>query len=95
MVQEFTVQDMTCNGCAATVRKAITRLDGVQSIEIDVPAHNVRVDAVEGISAAAIAQAITEAGYTPLVAAAPKKAANSSITLISTSGSGCGDSCCS
>lgn len=34
---------MTCNGCANAVRGVLSKLDGVQSIEIDVPTQKVVV----------------------------------------------------
>lgn len=91
MTQEFTVQDMTCNGCATNVRKAVTRVAGVQSVDIDVASHRVRVDA-DSVSPELIATAIRGAGYTPVAASAPQAA---TIPLVADSASGCGDSCCS
>lgn len=65
MVQEFTVQDMTCGGCAASVRKAVQQVPGVKGIEIDVPTRSVRVEA-EGVTSEQIVGAIADAGYTEI-----------------------------
>lgn len=32
---------MTCNGCANAVRGVLSKLDGIQSVEIDVPTQRV------------------------------------------------------
>lgn len=69
MVQEFTVLDMTCGGCASSVRKAVSRLPGVTSVDTDVARNQVRVEAAEEVAPATIVAAINKAGYyeiTPL-----------------------------
>ncbi len=35
MVQPFTINDMTCQGCARTVTKAVSQLEGVQHLTIN------------------------------------------------------------
>lgn len=64
-VTVFTVNDMTCGHCEATVRKAIeTALPGAP-VSVDLGKHEVHVTG----DRAKAAQAIREAGYTPEVAA--------------------------
>lgn len=62
----FRVEDMTCGHCVATVTKAVKALDGAAHVDIDLPAHAVRVESAQ--PAAAVEAAIREAGYTPVVA---------------------------
>ena len=35
MVQAFTINDMTCQGCARTVTKAVSQLEGLQHVTVD------------------------------------------------------------
>jgi copper chaperone CopZ len=63
MVQELTVQDMTCGGCAASVRQAVLQVAGVSGVEIDVPTQQVRVEATDQVTTDALVSAITAAGY--------------------------------
>ena len=63
MAQEFTVLDMTCSGCASTVRKAVSQVPGVQAVTIDLSQNQVRVDASETVTTDQIVQAINAAGY--------------------------------
>ncbi len=63
---EFRIDDMTCSHCAATITKAVHSLDQSAKIEIDLPAKRVRVDSPLG--PAKLAEAIRDAGFTPLQA---------------------------
>lgn len=56
------VSGMTCGGCEESVRKAVTRLDGVAEVLADHQAGTVLVTA-DGIERGAIVQAIEDAGY--------------------------------
>jgi len=60
---EFTVQDMTCGHCAATITEAVKAVDPAGRCEIDLAAKRVKVDSA--FSAERIAAAITKAGFTP------------------------------
>ena len=61
---EFEVKDMTCDHCASRIRKALNSADAQAKIEIDVPAHRVRV--AGALDARSAGQAIAAAGYTPV-----------------------------
>ncbi|MCW2242845.1 heavy-metal-associated domain-containing protein [Azospirillum canadense] len=39
----FKVPDMSCGGCAASVRKALGTVEGVQEVEVDLATKDVRV----------------------------------------------------
>lgn len=61
----FQVSDMTCGHCVSTITKAVKAADPGARVEIDLAHHLVKVEPAEG-EAQEIADAITEAGYTPM-----------------------------
>ncbi|WP_019142960.1 heavy-metal-associated domain-containing protein [Noviherbaspirillum massiliense] len=61
---EFQVEDMTCGHCVSTITKAIKGADANASVEVDLAKHLVRVEGSAG--GEEIADAIREAGYTPV-----------------------------
>lgn len=64
-MMEFRVDDMTCGHCVSTITKAVKGADANAKIDIDLPNHLVRVDgAADGDD---IADAIRDAGYTPVL----------------------------
>ncbi len=62
----FTVQDMTCGHCAATITDAVKSLDPDGRCEIDLAAR--RVTVASAFSADRVAAAIAKAGFTPVAA---------------------------
>ena len=66
---EFTVQDMTCGHCAATITQALKSADPDGRCEIDLAAKRVKVESV--LPPDRIAAAITKAGFTPSPAGQP------------------------
>ena len=64
---EFSVQDMTCGHCAATITDAVKALDPDGRCEIDLAARRVRVESA--YPAERIAAAIARAGFSPQPAA--------------------------
>ena len=75
----FQVTDMTCGHCVSMITKAIKAADKDAKVQIDLAAHRVQVEPASA-DAEELADAIKEAGYTPVavqaanVAAAPAKA---------------------
>lgn len=65
----FEVNDMTCGHCVATITKALAAADKDARVQIDLASHRVRIEPATA-SAAALEQAIREAGYTPVAPAA-------------------------
>ena len=59
----FKVQDMTCGGCAASVRKAVSRVPGVSAVNADPATKDVVVEAAPEVSREAVIAAINTAGY--------------------------------
>lgn len=64
MAVTFTVNDMTCNHCAGVITKAIQAVDADARIDIAVADKRVAIDSAQ--PARAFAEAIEEAGYTPV-----------------------------
>lgn len=64
---EFRVDDMTCGHCAGVITKAVAAVDAKAKVAIDIPNHRVRIDGTT--KQQAIQEAITEAGYTPVLVA--------------------------
>ena len=62
--QTFAIDNMTCAMCPITVRKAMQKVDGVQSVKVDFNAKTASVtfDPAKA-SAEDIAEASTKAGY--------------------------------
>jgi P-type Cu+ transporter len=55
---------MTCSGCSSAVEKAIARLDGVQSVNVNLPAEKAFVEYDPAQTAPdQIAEAVENAGY--------------------------------
>lgn len=60
----FDVPDMTCGTCPITVRMAMSRVEGVQSVVVDLYTRSAHVVFDPALTnAAAIAKASEEAGY--------------------------------
>jgi copper chaperone CopZ len=59
----YTVEGMTCGHCAQAVTAEVTKLGFVTDVTVDVPAKTVAVSG-DPIDDAAVAAAVTEAGYT-------------------------------
>lgn len=60
------IDDMTCGHCAAAIHRALKTADPEAHVEIDVARHRVVVEPVAA-QADELAEAIREAGYTPVV----------------------------
>lgn len=60
----FNVKGMTCQGCVNSIRAVLGRLDGVDSVEVDLAASQVRVqhDILEA-DQTTLSEAIESAGY--------------------------------
>ena len=61
----FEVQDMTCGHCVGTITKALQAADRDATVQVDLAAHRVRVEPATA-SADELAEAIRDAGYTPV-----------------------------
>lgn len=63
VIEDYTVQGMTCGHCAAAVTEEVSKLDGVESVAVDVPAGSVRVVSAAALDSTQVAAAVEEAGY--------------------------------
>jgi copper chaperone len=61
---EFTIEDMTCGHCVATITKAVREVAPDAEVDIDLGQHRVRID--DAADAVRIEEAIRDAGYTPV-----------------------------
>jgi copper chaperone len=62
---EFNVQDMTCGHCVGRITKAIIDVDANAKVDIKIEGRTVSVESKA--TADELAEAITDAGYTPKV----------------------------
>ena len=60
---EFTVNDMTCNHCAATITKAVKGVDAGGRCEVDLAGKRVRIESARPVEE--FRAAIEDAGFTP------------------------------
>jgi copper chaperone len=63
----FEVKDMTCGHCVSTITQAVKAVDRNAKVEIDLARHRVEIEPADA-DARALADAISDAGYTPLPA---------------------------
>jgi copper chaperone len=60
----FKVEDMTCGGCAASIRRAVAAVDAQAAVDVDLAQHLVTVQP-RTADAQALEAAIRDAGFTP------------------------------
>lgn len=61
---EFTIEDMTCGHCVATITRAVKDAAPEATVDIDLGQHRVRID--DAPDPMRIEEAIRDAGYTPV-----------------------------
>lgn len=59
----FTLPNLSCNHCVASVTRAIRAIDPDASIDVDLPAKRVSIDS--DCDTPTLAHALDEAGYPP------------------------------
>jgi copper chaperone len=62
----FEVKDMSCGHCVGAITKAVKAVDQGATLQIDLATHRVSIDSTAA-DAAALSEAIKEAGYTPVL----------------------------
>lgn len=63
--EKFSVTGMTCSACSAAVERAVGKMEGVSSVNVNLLANNMVVEYDESLlEAGRIISAVTEAGYT-------------------------------
>ena len=63
MVTTVTAPDIECDGCANAIKNSVGRLDGVDSVQVDVQGKQVTVQHSPQISRTDIEQALDKAGF--------------------------------
>lgn len=63
MKEKFTVTGMTCSACQAHVDKAVRKLEGVCEVNVNLLGGTMSVEHDENVTAQAIVEAVTKAGY--------------------------------
>lgn len=64
---EFTINDMTCGGCVASITRVVKGLDPGATVDANVQTKQVRIGTL--MDTDAVRAAITAAGYHPQIAA--------------------------
>lgn len=63
MATTIKVKGMSCQHCVMSVTKALTQLEGVKNIQVDLAKGEVRFDNIKEVASDKIEKAIAEAGY--------------------------------
>ena len=63
MVSILKVKGMSCQHCVMSVTKALTQLEGIRNVQVDLAKGEVRFDNTKSITIDQIQKAITDAGY--------------------------------
>ena len=66
MCYTFKVSDMTCGGCAASIKQAVSRVPGVSGVDANPSSKDVVVNTSGDVSRETIVAAINGAGYTDI-----------------------------
>lgn len=59
----YRVQGMTCGHCVGAVTSALTELEGVTDVSVDLDSGEATVTSEEPLDEAAVREAVDEAGY--------------------------------
>ena len=57
------VKGMSCQHCVMSVTKALSQLDGIKNVQVDLAKGEVRFDNTKEVASSRIAKAIAETGY--------------------------------
>ena len=66
MKTTLTIDGMMCNHCRMHVEKALSAVDGVTAVTVDLEAKTATVESAAEISRDVLRAVVTDAGYTPL-----------------------------
>jgi Cu+-exporting ATPase len=77
-VIKLPIEGMTCASCVARVEKALKRVPGVASAEVNLATETATVGLAEGAAPESLVEAVREAGYEARLAPAPKPARDTS-----------------
>lgn len=60
---KFIAPEITCGGCAAAITKAVSKIDGVENVTVDVATKKVSVTHDDKVSRETIDEAMDIAGF--------------------------------
>jgi copper chaperone len=63
MAATIKVKGMSCQHCVMSVKKALSQLEGIRDVDVDLQKGEVRFDNTKSIPSDRIQKAITDAGY--------------------------------
>ncbi len=63
MATTIKVKGMSCQHCVMSVKKALSQLEGIRDVDVDLQKGEVRLENPRGIEAKVIEKAIEQAGY--------------------------------
>lgn len=61
--QVLLVEGMSCNGCAASVERALRTLDAIAEVQVDLASGRVTVDLAGNATVEQLVQAVRTAGF--------------------------------
>ncbi len=61
--QEFNISGMTCSACSGAVERAVSKLDGVQQVQVNLLANKMQVEYDDALDDFVIISAVEHAGY--------------------------------
>ena len=59
----YAVTGMTCEHCVRAVTEEVRRIEGVADVMVDLPTGALTISSSQPVEAAAVAEAVEEAGY--------------------------------
>ena len=63
MKEKYNITGMTCSACSAHVTKAVSKLNGVKNVNVNLLSNNMVVEYDDNVSSSDIISAVTDAGY--------------------------------
>ncbi len=63
MKEKYNITGMTCSACSAHITKAVSKLNGVKSVNVNLLSNNMVVEYDDVVSNSDIISAVTDAGY--------------------------------
>ena len=60
---EFDVSGMSCAACAAHIERAVSKLEGVKNVSVNLLRNYMQAECEEGVTAESIIAAVERAGY--------------------------------
>jgi copper chaperone CopZ len=63
MINRYTIQGMTCGGCAATVQRLLSGVAGVTNVQIDLHHHEASIGTSHTLPISALQAALAETHY--------------------------------